>query len=590
MLKKNNDADLINIGVDKLYIPFVQLWKELLDNRTLDVHQYRLLNSLVALKELKEVLKKTINNTYTNDGNLDCCKEETLNILKKDMILNKYKKPLLNILENQIGKSTKKPSEKLALLYRIQYGIKDIQKNYLNYLITELKNSIDCVDIKNIELYSNPLIAECINRGWSAKALFELHRYFINNEKNEAWRKFVNELKRIEKTEFDVLISLKSGSKGVDDVRTVLGEMGCNIKTYKDLVEMFAELDDIRTILKSDTSYIYLQVMSYDIYSAAHIGIKNVSNYLNMASFYNFIDAWDLRTTTILPINKITKYHKPIPAEDLYKTHDYLDSSSKIFESTVRVFSDTNKKYVQDKLKGSFIYTNISRASLFQEEKYINAWVALESLARTDMYDNIISSVKEILPAALCLRYSYRIIRNFAEDCLRCNVNFNFSTVYVNLNQDSKQNLVKEIISVMRNDSLSNELLEKCKVNSLLLYRYSCLKSLVTDLSYARSKIENHYRNVKWQIQRLYRVRNEIAHSALQDDASLVILIEHLYDYLSVFISEIVTCMEDKALGTLEETYCKFMDNYESFLELTSNQADCTINSFMETGIIDLVN
>jgi hypothetical protein len=57
---------------------------------------------LVALKELKEVLKKTINNTYTNDGNLDCCKEETLNILKKDMILNKYKKPLLNILENQI--------------------------------------------------------------------------------------------------------------------------------------------------------------------------------------------------------------------------------------------------------------------------------------------------------------------------------------------------------------------------------------------------------------------------------------------------------------------------------------------------------
>ena len=164
MLKKNNDADLINIGVDKLYIPFVQLWKELLDNRTLDVHQYRLLNSLVALKDLKEVLKKTINNTYTNGGNLDCCKEETLNILKKDMILNKYKKPLLNILENQIGKSTKKPSEKLALLYRIQYGIKDIQKNYLNYLITELKNSIDCVDIKNIELYSNPLIAECINK------------------------------------------------------------------------------------------------------------------------------------------------------------------------------------------------------------------------------------------------------------------------------------------------------------------------------------------------------------------------------------------------------------------------------------------
>ena len=68
-----------------------------------------------------------------------------------------------------------------------------------------------------------------------------------------------------------------------------------------------------------------------------------------------------------------------------------------------------------------------------QEDKFINLWVALESLCRTDMYENIISNVLETVPPALCLKYIYRCYRNFAEDCLRCNVNFDLSTTNIQL-------------------------------------------------------------------------------------------------------------------------------------------------------------
>lgn len=56
-------------------------------------------------------------------------------------------------------------------------------------------------------------------------------------------------------------------------------------------------------------------------------------------------------------------------------------------------------------MTGAFGYANISRASLFQEEKYMNLWVALESLARTRMYPDIISNVKQTVPAAMSLIY-----------------------------------------------------------------------------------------------------------------------------------------------------------------------------------------
>lgn len=61
----------------------------------------------------------------------------------------------------------------------------------------------------------------------------------------------------------------------------------------------------------------------------------------------------------------------------LYQTYDYIDSSGRIFEDTKNIFLDDTKKEIREKLQRSFGYTNISRASLFQEEKYMNLWVAL---------------------------------------------------------------------------------------------------------------------------------------------------------------------------------------------------------------------
>lgn len=108
----------------------------------------------------------------------------------------------------------------------------------------------------------------------------------------------------------------------------------------------------------------------------------DVSEQLNMASFYNLLSAWDLSSVVIIPINKSTRHHKSFTAVHIYQTYDYIDISGTIFDHTQRIFSDENKKTVREKLKGSFSYANISRASLFQEEKYMNLWAEMWTCIR----------------------------------------------------------------------------------------------------------------------------------------------------------------------------------------------------------------
>lgn len=310
-----------------------------------------------------------------------------------------------------------------------------------------------------------------------------------------------------------------------------------------------------------------------------------------MASFYNLVSAWDLSSVSIVAINSVTNYHKQFLASQLYKTYDYLESSGTIFSYTKDIFTDETKRELREKLTGSFGYANISRASLFQEEKYMNLWVALESLARTKMYPDIISNVKQTVPAAMSLRYIYRIVRNYVEDCARCNVEFKFTNYEIDMKQDTKQKLVEQTIHLFLTPDLYSELLEKCKVNSLLFYRTQAVYDILSNVKILKKKVKNHHDRVQWQIQRLYRVRNEIAHAALQNETSLVPYIEHLYDYLATYITEIVSCICVYQEGTVEEALAHIKDNYDVFIAFAEQGEDDILEkNVMRTGIIDLIS
>lgn len=148
----------------------------------------------------------------------------------------------------------------------------------------------------------------------------------------------------------------------------------------------------------------------------------------------------------------------------------------------------------------------------------------------------------------------------------------------------------KETIAVFRNQERYEMLLQKVKVNALLQYRTEKVHDILSDCKVLKEKVKNHHDRVEWQIQRLYRIRNEIVHSALQNETSLVTYIEHLYDYLSTYITEIVTCMSEGREGTIEEALAVIKDNYDAFLALMEQKEQAIIeDKVMKTGVIGLI-
>ena len=594
MLRGQNNEALIQKNVNEIVIPFYQIWQEMVNEKTMDIYQYRILTSLSALEELAEVLRKTMAGIFTNDANIESCREETLYILNSDMIMEKYYKAIANRLRFGMGQKLKTDAEKTRLYALVKYAVVEIAVKYEWYAVEELKSSILAGNLKEISMYANIVASQAVHKGWSSQALNNLLRFFRNDKTfDEQWSLFKETILNTEQQRHDVLIHIPfRNQKNGDALSTlvILKNLGLETYTYEQLIAEFSEISDIGSLLNAEKKYFRVQVSSFDVYTAAHKAIRKISDLLNLGSFYNLVSAWNLSSVSFIVINDINKYHKAFNAEKLYKTYDYLDSSGKVFEYTKNIFMDDNKIALREKLTGAFGYANISRASLFQEEKYMNLWVALESLARTRMYPDIISNVKQTVPAAMSLRYIYRIVRNYVEDCIRCEVGFDFPNHYIDMNQETKQKMVKETIEVFRTPGLYNILLQKSEVNSLLKYRTETVYKILNDMVILKDKVKNHHDRIEWQIQRLYRIRNEIVHSALQNETSLIMYIEHLYDYLSTYITEIVTCISERQESTLEETLAVIKDNYDVFIAfMEKGEYQLVVEKVLKVGVINLI-
>lgn len=473
MLSGYNDEMMINCGVKEEVIPFYQRWQELMNRKTLDIYQYKIMTSLTAMKEMVQVIKKTQAGLFTTNANIKACREELLFILNQDKVLKKYNRAILNRLQHSLNGESEKDAVHYQnrILYRLNYVINQIDAEYLQHALTELKQAVIERNMEDMESYINTVASQSIYNGWSAQALNELLRYFTmeemkDKEFDEQWEIFSRQLLNSRRSDFDVLIYVPFKPQQRETqgkLPEIFQRSGLGIKSYDELCQEYNDLRDIKTLLNADKKYFCVQVSAYDIYTAAHLAVVEVSEQLNMASFYNLLRAWDLSSVVLIPINRSSRYHKSFTAAQIYQTYDYIDASGAIFEHTQKIFEDGGRRTVREKLKGSFSYANISRVSLFQEEKYMNLWVALESLARTDMYKEIISNIKDTVPAAVCLRYIYRIVRNYVEDCNRCGVGFDFTERTVDTYQESKQKMVCETIEIFKNPVLYDELLEKAK-------------------------------------------------------------------------------------------------------------------------------
>ena len=110
------------------------------------------------------------------------------------------------------------------------------------------------------------------------------------------WKDFKGKLLNEKRTKHDVLINIPFKKQAKEEqVQTLeaLHKLGINIKGYGEIICEFSDVQDIEQRIKSDKRYFHISVEAYDIYTAAHMAIREISEQLNMASFYNLVSAGD---------------------------------------------------------------------------------------------------------------------------------------------------------------------------------------------------------------------------------------------------------------------------------------------------------
>lgn len=605
MLKGFDDYRLTHYRyVSASYVFFIQRWYEILETKTLDMYQYNILNTCVACDELSDVIDKTLSGLLTSRQNVDDCKAEAVALVKEDFVLGKHNRhlqtTLLRILNTKIESKSKsdvgeeKNSNFYTSLTRLKYQLKTplriLKDNLLEYILLELKVSINDANNSMIDKCLGMLVSQCIYLGWSPAGLLDLAKVFEEPERNEdeKWDLFSSKLKSLSQDCFEIFYSIRlETSEGISatHIRTTIASMGLEIKDGRNIISEQSDNANLCSMLSSESTYVLTQLHATDYRSATLHAINILNNKLSIATFYNVIDPWIASSPQIIAFNKTKGQAHSVRLTDIFKTYDYVDSNNSVFCDTNTIFSDETKIDICNKLNSVFTYTNLSRSSIFQETKFITLWIALESVMRTGQYSDIITHIKNVLPEILSIRYIYRIVRNFTEDCMRCNFK-KCDELFLDFSTDDKKELVKTTISIFRDSSKYNILLSKCNHIKLLSYRCEEIHQLLNDKELIINKFSHYATKIRWHIQRLYRIRNEITHSAFNEKQSLIIYIEHLYTYLSQLMSEIVFYVTHKNVESVEEAYATIPENYKTFIDFVTT-GNPVISEILPNGIID---
>lgn len=610
MIKGLNNSQLVQKNIiDNGGIFFVLQLIELFEPKTLDTYQYTLLNTLSGIHELIKIIEKTLNGEFTTNDNMESVREELFRVISEDPILLSYYGALLNRLKFHLGSRISKGNNEkenkalqLKILNELKCSQKILEEDYIQHLLTELKLNIDTNCIDKICLLNKIFACHLINIGWTYRGITDLVRHaFLRGQAkdedfNHKWSNFIDLF--LKENDFTVYIKLSQNTVNNEKYIELLGKvrsLGIQIISYDEIIDSYREFGEINIPAKADKFYMKFRVTAKDLYAAGQIAINELNKKMTVLAFYNIITAWSLNELDGFIINEYNKYIRDFKIGDLYKTTLQLDSSNKVFINTLELFSDETfiNSNTGNALIGVFNYTNISLVSIFPEEKFINLWISLESLMKTGQYNNIISHIKEVLPAILCKRYIYRILRNFAEDCDRCKVSLQLDEFTIDIRDESKKNMVRNLIKAIQDKNTYAILESRCTVNTLLLYRLKEISQLVENNITIINKIRRYHKTVFWHIQRLYRIRNEIAHSALQENNNILILSEHLYDYLAVLISEIVYISTEKNIKDIDMIFPYLKDNYDSFNELIVDERGKTMfvqNFQLVDGIIDFLD
>lgn len=595
MLKGTNNDALAKKGIDADYHLFFQIWKELTDRRTINSYQFRMMNPISILSELNEIILLQLERTLKHGQHTNECRLEAFEIIKSSLVIKKYFRAHWNKLLKCLNKKPDSDASLRSLHYTIEYAYNALNPTYLSCLFSELEQAIKNKDHYSISNLTNNIVSYCVSTGWSQTALYFLVDNLSDDQSN--WEELKNCLLSPSENEYEVYIPVRilsnppsgiSRSSFDETIFSIITEAGINVLTGE---EIGTKYNSLKFEKISQEKYMQFNEEAYDPFSACTKASEKCSTILNLLSFFNYIEPWSNDQLLFLTIESKTGSFRKITPKNLYSSTNYVISGKKLFGASKDLLFTKNST-LGTKLRSSYSFINIGKGSNSLEDKFINTWVALESLCRSDAYENIASNILSAIPPALCQRYIYRLFNNFIEDCFRCHIDLSFPDSDLLLSKGiPRETRARNLTKILKDVNLSQELESRCTCNTLLYQRFEEIKPLATNPSKMFEAIKKHYRTTKRQLARLYRVRNLIAHTGTIQTDSLALYNDHLANYFIEFTLEMISASILKNEDRVEVLIELIRNSYDVFLQISEEKDSAilyaNLTKLLDCGIID---
>ena len=572
---------MINPEQEELFtesqIFFIQAWFSLIHRNTLDSHRVRCMNSINIIQELQRLVRQREEGLNVEDD-LSMVVEEALEILKSDQIIKKFSYhterlyPLLKKLTKK-GNEKDQKNQQLAIYYLKDFAA-DLEERYLNHLFDTLNDTIsNGHEYKGIFQLTNSLLSLMVDRGHSITVLFSAVNNILCKQGSDDFQTRFDHLRNLLTqgiNEYGLIFKLTNFSK-FDDSMAQLGPVNFFLTTDD---KISTTNKDIQKFLSKGLNVVFaaIKAKGWDAEAAGLNGKQQLDNILDLIRFElegNIIGVDDqfLATQQNNTFQKILKLPSQIPNPrrniNKFEFKEFLDNVEYV-TSQAPILPESGKK-----ITSAFRFYRLGRDATQYENKFINWWTALEYLVRSGKKGKIISEVEEKLTNILLLNYTTKHLESYIPACTYCGMDFGPSGTdlldFYHRLQDPKK--FKEIL-----DSLHKSPLLK---NTLKIF-----KEQTQDANSVSKFLLRHENHLRWHMNRLWRMRCDIVHSA-NYSINLTLLSANLEYYLKTVLWLLLKFL--RANPNIESIKELFARTDSAVQSLKSNLNNNDMSLFYET-------
>lgn len=217
------------------------------------------------------------------------------------------------------------------------------------------------------------------------------------------------------------------------------------------------------------------------------------------------------------------------------------------------------------------LYTLNSAKSFTVQNRFLNFWSSLEYILHPFPRFTIIEKARVVVPEVFGLFYLKNKMNIFWSRITYCMTKTGYAEKYPSLNQfcidcqDDKDYSTRKMISYLCHKEKYDAILSELSFHIVLERECRELIMLLTEPEKAYKAIQEYYDGIRHDLNYIYRLRNQLIHSAKDIDDSLEYISFRLYRYVNSVLSTILYYEEKNNLYSITDILSSIDSTYQNY-------------------------